>query len=515
MNITQIFYQILNSSILINEFFFRNVCRNTIEIKNDIIVYDTVTCNKNGNKKNQKRKSYIYIYTINNTVYNIPLYTYNNKKNLKLLDTRDSLYEKLIYIYNNIYNWEYGKNLLGCSLNVYDNILLKNNIYTLTFLKHLNLSGNKLSYISEDICHLQNLTSLILSHNCLRELPSTIGNLVKLERLIVSHNMLQTIPDSTRFLVNLTILDIGNNELEQLPNVLHYLIKLEGLIISYNKLNCLPTMFGFIQNLQSLSIGNNNLYNLPSSFCKLLKLKYLYVSKNNIKKLPKGFGNLINLNILDLSFNKLHFILLKRENYEINKLINLQNLNLSYNNIIYLNNHRDKWNNLCRLETLDISNNGLFHIFDLNIFKSLKKLIINNNDLTKLINMDKYNNIDLISDDLSIILEYTKIHWENLFNKIINYTNNKKTYKPIPNWDRGDIIKVSIKNHIIEYSYYNDDYKGFLNIISIDDEILPKKIQSIYNFQIGIEKKYTRIILNIYKELYNKSPPPYKNECSG
>ena len=78
-------------------------------------------------------------------------------------------------------------------LDLSDNLLqeIRNDIFNcMPNVQTLDISMNKLSKLSADICKLKNLAELNLANNQLLYLPEEIGSLRKLMLLDVSHNLL-------------------------------------------------------------------------------------------------------------------------------------------------------------------------------------------------------------------------------------------------------------------------------------------------------------------------------------
>jgi Leucine-rich repeat (LRR) protein len=72
---------------------------------------------------------------------------------------------------------------------------LPNWMYTeMTNLRFINLAGNLIEKINDQIYLLENLEVLDISKNCLSILPHTIGRLKHLKRLLVNENKLVKLP---------------------------------------------------------------------------------------------------------------------------------------------------------------------------------------------------------------------------------------------------------------------------------------------------------------------------------
>ncbi|KAJ2719353.1 hypothetical protein GGI07_005265 [Coemansia sp. Benny D115] len=84
-------------------------------------------------------------------------------------------------------------------------------------LHSLDISGNQIAVLPEEISHLQCLREFNASRNALVGLPITIGSLRNLEILDVSENYLISIDVSVSRLENLRMLNISDNRLTALP----------------------------------------------------------------------------------------------------------------------------------------------------------------------------------------------------------------------------------------------------------------------------------------------------------
>lgn len=112
--------------------------------------------------------------------------------------------------------------------------------YYASYVKHLDLSKNKISYLPESICELRNLQVLNLSYN----------NFV-------------TIPDSWKVMYHLKVFNLSNNQLREGPKCLELgMPRLTYLNLSHNKITYLnaPVCVYF---LQELNLSDNLLETLP------------------------------------------------------------------------------------------------------------------------------------------------------------------------------------------------------------------------------------------------------------
>ncbi len=81
----------------------------------------------------------------------------------------------------------------------------------------LELSGQGLKYVPENVQKMFALSSLILSNNRLETIPETIAGLTNLMTLDVQSNQLQALPDAISSLKKLKKLNVSGNLLKVLP----------------------------------------------------------------------------------------------------------------------------------------------------------------------------------------------------------------------------------------------------------------------------------------------------------
>ncbi|KAJ2776953.1 hypothetical protein GGI15_004671 [Coemansia interrupta] len=91
---------------------------------------------------------------------------------------------------------------------------------TFAMLQSLDISGNQIVVLPEEISHLQSLRELNASRNALIGLPITIGSLRNLEVLDLSENYIIALDASMPRLESLRMLNISDNRLVTLPSYL-------------------------------------------------------------------------------------------------------------------------------------------------------------------------------------------------------------------------------------------------------------------------------------------------------
>ncbi|KAJ2854046.1 hypothetical protein GGI22_004635, partial [Coemansia erecta] len=91
---------------------------------------------------------------------------------------------------------------------------------TFSKLQLLDVSGNQIAALPEDVGHLSCLRELNASRNALTGLPTTIGALRSLEVLNVAENYITSLDASVSRLGKLRMLNVSNNRLAHLPTCL-------------------------------------------------------------------------------------------------------------------------------------------------------------------------------------------------------------------------------------------------------------------------------------------------------
>ncbi|KAJ2089870.1 hypothetical protein IW138_003164 [Coemansia sp. RSA 986] len=91
---------------------------------------------------------------------------------------------------------------------------------TFSKIQLLDISGNQIAALPEDISHLRCLRELNASRNALIGLPITIGSLRSLEVLNIAENYIVSLDASVSRLENLRMLNISDNRITHLPTCL-------------------------------------------------------------------------------------------------------------------------------------------------------------------------------------------------------------------------------------------------------------------------------------------------------
>uniref|UniRef100_A0A8D1KJV2 Leucine-rich repeat protein SHOC-2 n=1 Tax=Sus scrofa TaxID=9823 RepID=A0A8D1KJV2_PIG len=147
-------------------------------------------------------------------------------------------------------------------VNIHAIITLKTLDYRIVEMKEMvsdvNLSFNKLSFISLELCMLQKLTFLDLRNNFLNSLPEEMESLVRLQTINLSFN---------RFKI--------------LPEVLYRIPTLETILISNNQVGSVdPQKMKTMENLITLDLQNNDLLQIPPELGNCVNLRTLLLDGN-------------------------------------------------------------------------------------------------------------------------------------------------------------------------------------------------------------------------------------------
>lgn len=129
-------------------------------------------------------------------------------------------------------------------------------------LEILNLSGNALASLHDELPRLRNLRVIFCSDNQFTEVPEVLGRCQNLEMIGFKANRISSMPASS------------------VPE------KLRWLILTENKLAELPAKLGACINLQKLMLSGNELQSLPQGMSACTKLELLRIAANRFDRLP-------------------------------------------------------------------------------------------------------------------------------------------------------------------------------------------------------------------------------------
>ncbi len=146
-------------------------------------------------------------------------------------------------------------------------------------LEILNLSGNALSSLPDDLPRLKRLKVIFCSDNQFDHLPEVLGRCSRLSMVGFKANQIQTVsaaalPSELRWLI------LTDNQISHLPDELGHCHALQKLMLAGNQLQALPETLAACQNLELIRISANQLFALPDWLFSLPKLAWLAFAGN-------------------------------------------------------------------------------------------------------------------------------------------------------------------------------------------------------------------------------------------
>ncbi|XP_020650914.3 leucine-rich repeat-containing protein 40 [Pogona vitticeps] len=182
------------------------------------------------------------------------------------------------------------------------------NLHAITALKTLDYSEKQKAVIPDEVLSSVGsnpVTTVNFSKNQLTEIPVRITELKEsVSDVNLSFNKLSSISVELCTLYRLTHLDIRNNFLTSLPGEMETLAKLQIINLAFNRFKIFPDVLYRIPTLEAILLGNNQIGSLdPMQVKKLEKLNTLDLQNNDILHVPPELGNCINLRTLLLEGN--------------------------------------------------------------------------------------------------------------------------------------------------------------------------------------------------------------------
>lgn len=146
-------------------------------------------------------------------------------------------------------------------------------------LEILNLSGNALSTLPDDLARLFKLRVIFCSDNQFAHVPEVLGECRQLEMIGFKANKIRHLP-GTSLPAALRWLILTDNELEEVPGQLGRCDRLQKLMLAGNRLQYLPDEMAACQNLELLRISANRFAALPEWLFSLPRLAWLACAGN-------------------------------------------------------------------------------------------------------------------------------------------------------------------------------------------------------------------------------------------
>ena len=146
-------------------------------------------------------------------------------------------------------------------------------------LEVLNLTGNALSSLPDDLDRLHKLQVLFCSDNQFTEVPAVLGQCPNLSMVGFKVNQIRTLPGAA-LTPALRWLILTDNQLEELPAEVGSCQQLQKLMLAGNRLTALPETLANCTNLELLRIAANRLTELPAWLLALPRLAWLAYAGN-------------------------------------------------------------------------------------------------------------------------------------------------------------------------------------------------------------------------------------------
>lgn len=146
-------------------------------------------------------------------------------------------------------------------------------------LEILNLSGNQLSSLPDDLTKLKKLKIIFCSDNQFTHLPEVLGafehlNMVGFKANKIRHCPAAAISEKLRWLI------LTDNALEKIPINIGNCLHMQKLMLAGNQLNVLPENLLGCENLELLRISANQFMHFPDWLLSLPRLAWLAYAGN-------------------------------------------------------------------------------------------------------------------------------------------------------------------------------------------------------------------------------------------
>lgn len=153
-------------------------------------------------------------------------------------------------------------------------------IFTLAeSLEILDLSGNALTTLPDDLPRLHKLRVIFCSNNPFTELPAVLGQCPQLDMVGFKSCRIASVP-AAALPEKLRWLILTDNAVAELPPEIGRCTRLQKLMLAGNRLSALPAELAECRNLELLRIAANRLTQLPDWLFSLPRLSWLAYAGN-------------------------------------------------------------------------------------------------------------------------------------------------------------------------------------------------------------------------------------------
>lgn len=172
-------------------------------------------------------------------------------------------------------------------------------------LEVLDLSGNQLTALPDNLADLVNLKILFCSNNLFTEVPKVLASCQKLEMIGFKSNQISALaenalPLTTRWLI------LTDNQLTKLPESIGDLKHLQKCMLAGNKLTAIPKSIQHCKNLELIRLSANQLAQLPDELISLPKLSWLAFSGNRFCQTAANIStSMQTVNMEDIDIHEL------------------------------------------------------------------------------------------------------------------------------------------------------------------------------------------------------------------
>ncbi|MGK5081154.1 leucine-rich repeat-containing protein kinase family protein [Janthinobacterium sp. HLX7-2] len=146
-------------------------------------------------------------------------------------------------------------------------------------LEILDLSGNALSALPDELPRLHKLRIIFCSDNLFTTLPAVLGSCLALEMIGFKANRIRQVP-AAALPLKLRWLTLTDNAIEVLPDELGKCAQLQKLMLAGNCLSSLPASLAHCGRLELVRIAANRYTALPDCLLSLPRLSWLAYAGN-------------------------------------------------------------------------------------------------------------------------------------------------------------------------------------------------------------------------------------------
>ena len=146
-------------------------------------------------------------------------------------------------------------------------------------LEILNLSGNKLSSLPDDLPRLHKLRIIFCSDNLFTELPTVLGQCNSLTMVGFKANQISHVPGDA-LAPTLRWLILTDNCIHSLPSSIGQCSQMQKLMLAGNQLSDLPVELANCSQLELLRLSANRFTVLPSWLLTMPRLAWLAIAGN-------------------------------------------------------------------------------------------------------------------------------------------------------------------------------------------------------------------------------------------